>query len=288
METAPKPPPSLHTCSAKRSTDGPHSSQRQLAVLAPPHTMCAAGNCSRNLHVPLPSLPSADQTRSTDDSNALATAPKPAESLSVSSAADSPVPSVYTSLFSLSVVRRQCFPSGVAADPASSLLLLLLPLLLPPSLPLLTPLLPPPPFLLALQRSLACCLPLPLTVLSALAVLPAPAALAARTVFSAHSASSSASSASAAGAAVDDSSALSPSFVRSLSLSPALALSLDAPVCASGSVVLLLLLVSLLLLMLSTIKACASEGGNLFRELIPGGSSVYSTVYSTVMSPRTV
>ena len=40
--------------------------------------------------------------------------------------------------------------------------------------------------------------------------------------------------------------------------------------------------------LLSTIKACASEGGNLFRELIPGGSSVYSTVYSTVMSPRTV
>jgi hypothetical protein len=62
-----------------RSTDGPHTavtSQRQLAALAPRHTPCAAGNCSRNL--PLPSLPSADQTRSTDDSNALATAPKPA------------------------------------------------------------------------------------------------------------------------------------------------------------------------------------------------------------------
>ena len=198
--------------------------------------MCAAGNCARNLHVPLPSLPSADQTRSTDDSNALATAPKPAESLSVSSAADSPVPSVYTSLFSLSVVRRQCFPSGVAADPASSLLLLLLSLLLPlllpllllpPSLPLLTPLLPPPPFLLALQRSLACCLPLPLTVLSALAVLPAPAALAARTVFSAHSASSAAG----AGAAVDDSSALSPSFVRSLSLSRSRSLSRRTGLC---------------------------------------------------------
>eukprot|EP01044_Picomonas_judraskeda_P017581 COSAG03_NODE_3333_length_2075_cov_14.822278_3_plen_178_part_00 len=61
-----------------RSTDGPHTavtSQRQLAALAPRHTPCAAGNCSRNL--PLPSLPSADQTRSTDDSNALATAPKP-------------------------------------------------------------------------------------------------------------------------------------------------------------------------------------------------------------------